>query len=100
MGNEIASELPTVTLATEPWVNEQLMDTDRRFEKAFHEQTRYLSQQREAANEKLEKQWALTNEKLDRQWALANEKLDTTLRWIIGLFVTMTIAIILAVLFK
>ena len=47
------------------------MDTERRIEKAFHEQTQYLSQ-----------------------------KMDNNVRWMIGLIVTMTIAIILAVLFK
>lgn len=54
------------------------MDTERRIEKAFHEQTQYLAQQQ----------------------AIANEKMDNNVRWMIGLIVTMTVAIILAVLFK
>lgn len=65
------------------------MDTERRIEKAFHEQTRYLSQQQSTANEKFDKQWSLTQ-----------EKLDNTIRWMIGLMVTMTIAIVLAVFFR
>jgi hypothetical protein len=78
MKNTTPTELPKVNIATEPWVMEQLMDTERRIEKAFHEQTQYLAQQQ----------------------AIANEKMDNNVRWMIGLIVTMTVAIILAVLFK
>ncbi len=78
MKNTTQTELPKVNIATEPWVMEQLMDTERRIEKAFHEQTQYLAQQQ----------------------AIANEKMDNNVRWMIGLIVTMTVAIILAVLFK
>ena len=38
------TELPRVKIATEPWVMEQIMSTEQRIEKAFHEQTKYLSQ--------------------------------------------------------
>ena len=67
----VKSETPTVGLATKDWALRELMDTERRIEKAFHEQTQFLSQ-----------------------------KMDNNVRWMIGLIVTMTIAIILAVLFK
>ncbi len=78
MSEEVKAKVPTINIATEPWVMEQLMDTEKRIEKAFHEQTQYLAQQQ----------------------AIANQKLDNNVRWMIGLIVTMTIAIILAVLFK
>lgn len=54
------------------------MDTERRFEKAFHEQTQFLSQK----NDDLKKE------------------IITQTRWMVGLITTMTIAIIMAVLFK
>lgn len=75
MSEEIKAETPKVELATKDWTLRELMDTERRIEKAFHEQTQFLSQ------------------KMDN-------KLDNTLRWMIGLMITMTVAIILAVLFK
>ena len=45
MNDESKTNAPTVNLATEPWVKEQLMDTECRIERAFHEQTKYISQQ-------------------------------------------------------
>ncbi len=78
MSDKVSTEVPKINIATEPWVMEQLMDTERRIEKAFHEQTQYLAQQQ----------------------AIANEKMDNNVRWMIGIIITMTIAIILAVLFK
>ena len=71
MSYEIETEVPKVELATKDWTIREIMDTERRIEKAFHEQTQYLGQ-----------------------------KMDNNIRWMIGLIVTMTIAIILAVLFK
>ncbi|MDW3191281.1 MAG: hypothetical protein R8G66_02920 [Cytophagales bacterium] len=65
----------SVNVAAEPWVMEQLMDTERRIEKAFHEQTQYLSQQQ----------------------ALANDKLDNTVRWMVGLMITMIVALVAAI---
>ena len=78
MDNKINMKAPVVTIASEPWVTEQIMDTECRIEKAFHEQTRYLSEQQKRTD----------------------AKLDNTMRWSTGLFITMTVAIILAVLFK
>lgn len=78
MSKKIETKNPEVELANKDWVLRELMDTEGRIEKAFHEQTKYLAQQQ----------------------AVANEKMDNNVRWIIGLIVTMTIAIILAVLFK
>lgn len=37
-------KIPDISLASEPWVKEQLMDTENRIEKAFHQQTKYLQQ--------------------------------------------------------
>lgn len=67
--------MPKIKIATEPWVMEQIMDTERRIEKAFHDQTKFLNQQQ----------------------ALANEKIDTTIRWGAGLIITMIIALVLAI---
>lgn len=33
-----------VKIASEPWVMEQIMDAERRTEKSFHEQTKYLKE--------------------------------------------------------
>ncbi len=51
------------------------MNTEHRIEKAFHDQTKYLAQQQ----------------------SLANEKLDNTVRWMIGLMITMIVAAVLAI---
>ena len=71
MGKQVETKLPKVELATQDWTLKELMDTERRIEKAFHEQTQFLS-----------------------------KRLTAQTRWTIGLMVTMTIAIIVAVLFK
>lgn len=44
MKHDSETELPKVKIATEPWVMEQIMSTEQRIEKAFHDQTKYLSQ--------------------------------------------------------
>ena len=69
------TEIPKIKIATEPWVMENIMDTERRIEKAFHDQTKFLNQQQ----------------------ALANAKLDTTIRWGAGMIITMIIALVLAI---
>jgi hypothetical protein len=38
------TEIPKIRLASEPWVMEQIMNTEQRIERAFHDQTKYLSQ--------------------------------------------------------
>ena len=63
----------------------QIMDTERRIEKAFHDQTQFLS-------DRLDRQ----SERLDRQ----TQALSTQTQWMVGLIITMTVAIIAAVLFK
>jgi len=78
MDNEVNAEPPKVELANKDWVLRELMDTERRIEKAFHEQTQFL-----------------TKETGELKKEIANQT-----RWTIGLVATMTIAIILAVLFK
>lgn len=69
---------PQVELANKDWVLREIMDTERRIEKAFHEQTQFLHK-----------------ENGDLRKDIANQT-----RWMVGLMLTMTIAIILAVLFK
>ena len=71
MTDSADTSLPKIDLATKEWVSREYIDTERRIEKAFHEQTRFF-----------------------------NEKFDNAIKWLIGMFVTMTFAIIVAVLFK
>jgi len=78
MSKEVKAEPPKVELATKDWALRELMDTERRIEKAFHEQTQFL-----------------TKETGELKREIANQT-----RWTVGLIATMTIAIILAVLFK
>ena len=75
MKSDSETEIPKIRIATEPWVMEQIMDTENRIERAFHDQTKFLNQQQ----------------------ALANEKLDTTIRWGAGLIITMIVALVLAI---
>lgn len=72
------TENPRVELSNKDWVLKELMDTERRIEKAFHKQTQFL-----------------THETSDIKKEIINQT-----RWTIGLVATMTVAIILAVLFK
>ena len=36
MGKQVETKLPKVELATQDWTLKELMDTERRIEKAFH----------------------------------------------------------------
>lgn len=78
MSKDTPTQSPKVELADKNWVAKELMDTERRIEKAFHEQTRFLSEKNDTLS----------------------QKIDNSVRWIVGLIVTMTIAIIMAVLFN
>jgi hypothetical protein len=75
---ETGTELPAVELATKDWALRHNNDTERRIEKAFHEQTIFLSTK---------------NEDLKRE-------IYTSTRWLVGLIITSNIALIAAVLFK
>jgi len=78
MKKDVETQPPKVELATKDWTLKELMDTERRIEKSFHEQTQFLSQK----SDDLKKE------------------INTQTHWMMGLFFTMTIAIIVAVLFK
>ena len=78
MAKDVKTEAPKVELATKDWTMKELLDTERRIEKAFHQQTQFLSKE----TGELKKE-------------IANQT-----RWTVGMIGTMTIAIILAVLFK
>jgi ABC-type phosphonate transport system ATPase subunit len=80
---------PQVELANKDWVGKELMDTERRIEKAFHEQTQFLHGQMQ-----------LQNQKIDDFRKEFSSGINAQTRWMIGLITTMTIAILLAVLFK
>ena len=88
-------EIPNVyvKVASEPWVMEKLMDTENRIEKAFHEQTKYFSQQQST----IEKAFHEQTQYLAQQQALANDKLDQTVRWMIGLMISMIVALVAAI---
>lgn len=89
MSKDTSTQNPKVELADKNWVAKELMDTERRIEKAFHEQTRFLSEKNDALSQKT-----------DRIQDALSQKIDNSVRWMVGLIVTMTIAIIMAVLFK
>ncbi len=93
MSEEIKPELPTIRVATEPWVMEQIMDTERRIEKAFHDQTRFLSQKTDGIQNAVHEQ----TQYLTQQQALANERLDVTIRWMVGLMITMIVTLVVAI---
>lgn len=78
MNDKVKAQSPTVELATKDWTLKEMMDTERRIEKAFHNQTQFL-----------------TKETSELKREIANQT-----RWTVGLIATMTIAIILAVFFK
>ena len=72
------ANLPDVELATKDWVTKEMIDTERRIEKAFHEQTQYLG----------------------RETKEIRDDIAVQTRWMIGLMIGMTIAILVAVLFQ
>ncbi len=80
MTKNTKTKLPNVELATKDWVMKEMIDTEKRIEKAFHDQTQYLSQQNTN----------LRNE-------VSNDIAIQT-RWMVGLMLTMTVAILVAVL--
>ena len=104
------TENPKVELANKDWVMKELMDTERRIEKAFHEQTQFLSAKNDNIQKAFQEQTQFLSTKNDNiqkafqeQAQLLSAKNDdlkkeimNMTRWMIGL----TIAIILAVIFK
>ncbi len=89
MSDSTEATLPKSELATKDWVSREDIDTERRIEKAFHEQTQFLTAKIDAVIERLD-------QKIDNQ----NIKIDAQTKWLVGLMLTMTIAILVAVLFK
>lgn len=55
------------------------MDTENRIERAFHDQTRYF------------------DTKFERMLTHSDQKIDSTIRWGIGLIITMILALVLAI---
>ena len=107
MSDKTKAAPPVIELATKDWTMKELMDTERRIEKAFHEQTQFLSQKTDAIQNASREQTQFLMHKtndiqkvfLQKHDDLKNE-INSQTRWMIGLVVTMTIAIIIAVLFK
>lgn len=86
MSKQNEFEVPKLRMASEPWVMEQVMDTERRIERAFHDQTVYFTERFDRA---------MTN--ISQEMRESNEKLDNTIRWMVGLMITMIIAVVLAI---
>ena len=82
MSDKTTPKMPKVELATKDWTLSELRDTEGRIERAFHDQTKFLTDQ------------------ISRLESKFDEKIDGQTRWMVGLMVTMTIAIMVAVLFK
>ena len=76
MAEKVKPKSPEIILASEPWVLEKNMDTENRIEKAFHDQTKFLIAQQ----------------------SVTDSKLESLTRWMIGLMVTISIAILVAVI--
>lgn len=96
MNDTVEATLSDVELATKDWVSRADIDTERRIEKAFHEQTRFLTEKLSSIEDKLNSKIDSQNIKFDSQ----NIKIDSQTRWMVGLMITMTVAILVAVLFK
>ncbi|MGB0719649.1 MAG: hypothetical protein ACPGRX_04195 [Bdellovibrionales bacterium] len=93
MSDAAETQLPKVELATKEWVSREDIDTERRIEKAFHEQTQYMMQQFNTIRDEMNSRFTSVEDKL-------NGKIDSQTRWMVGLIMTMTFAILAAVLFK
>lgn len=89
MNKTTSTETQNSDLASKDWVMKELMDTERRFEKAFHEQTRFLGEKSDSFQEAVR-----------QQIAASDERHQTTTRWMVGLMLTMIIAVVVAVLLK
>ncbi len=75
MNDSTPTELPHTPLATQDWTLKEMMDTERRIEKAFHEQTVHLNR-------------------------TMHDGITTLTRWMLGLFITMIITIVVALIFR
>jgi len=100
MTDRVKAKQPEINIASEPWVRSQLMDTENRIEKAFHDQTRFiidqLTKQKEDSDKRFEAQRKDSNEQFEAQ------RREFTLqgRWMIGLTLTLVVAILIGVFFK
>lgn len=107
MENKVNAQPPIVELATKDWTVRELMDTERRIEKGFHEQTQFLSQRTDAIEKGLREQMQQLSKRTDaierglrEQIQQLSLKMDSNTRWMVGLILTMTITIIMTILFK
>ena len=75
-------------LATKDWAAKEMIDTEKRIEKAFHDQTQYLGAKQDA----LTQRYDVLKDDLKSEIAIQT-------RWMFGLVITMTLAILVAVLF-
>jgi hypothetical protein len=56
MTSDTETELPKIRIATEPWVERYMADTELRLERAFHEQTKMLYDKLSEQNSRLNQQ--------------------------------------------
>jgi tetrahydromethanopterin S-methyltransferase subunit G len=80
---------PQIELAHKDWTLREITDSERRFEKAFHKQTIYIGKRMDEMNLRI-----------DGVKGELSQMIMSQTRWIVGMMMTMTIAIIIAVLFK
>lgn len=93
MTKQPTTKTPEINLASEPWVMEQVMNTENRIEKAFHDQTKYLDEKQNRFEIALKEQ----ARHLDERQVRFEDKLDTNMRWMIGLMITMIITVVVAI---
>lgn len=91
---------PQVELATKDWTLKELTDTERRIEKAFHKQTQFLADKNDRFQTVLSTKYDTIEKTTQDQMTALTNKLDSQTKWMVGLVISMTIAIIVAVLFK
>lgn len=85
MSKESPTKNPTVELANKDWVLKELMDTERRIEKAFHEQTQFLSGKTDS---------------IQKETGELRRELAAQTRWMVGMMLTMIVAVVVAIFLK
>ena len=107
MSKETKADLPSVKLATEDWVMKEMTDTERRIEKAFHEQTQYIGERTELIQRTFQERTDKLHTDFQDQIRYLGVKYDSVsagianqTRWMVGLLLTLIVALVAAVLFN
>lgn len=91
MSDKAKTKPPEVELANKEWVLMELKDTENRIEKAFHDQTQYLTAQLASIDAKLGSQISAVETKV------ADQKSETSnvVRWVVGIGIAIVLAVII-----